>query len=139
LNLDIDILRKTVETNAFGPFLISQKLIPLMKKNNFGRIVNVSSVYGQLCTMEGDFSSAYKISKATLNAVTRVLAYNKETKGILINSVCPGWVRTDMGNKGGETADLSVEEGVETIIWLTELPDDGPTGKFFQNKKEMDW
>lgn len=134
LNVPINTLRETLETNVYGPLRLAQLFIPLMNKNTYGRIVNISSEYGQLSSMEGDYCPAYKISKAALNAVTRVLAYHKDTTNLLINSVCPGWVRTDMG---GANAELPVEKGAETIVWLATLPDNGPSGKFFQDKKEI--
>jgi NAD(P)-dependent dehydrogenase (short-subunit alcohol dehydrogenase family) len=85
--------------------------------------------------MFGGYPS-YRLSKAGLNVLTRVFAYELRDTGVLVNSVCPGWVRTDMG---GPSARLSPEEGVETIVWLATLPDDGPTGGFFRYKQPIPW
>lgn len=128
-------IQKALNTNTFGPLQLCQSFIPLMQKNNFGRIVNVSSSMGSLNKMERNFP-AYRMSKTALNVVTRILADETKECNIKINSVCPGWVRTDMGSPD---ADKSVEEGVETTIWLATLPDKGPTGGFFQDKKRIEW
>jgi NAD(P)-dependent dehydrogenase (short-subunit alcohol dehydrogenase family) len=127
--------RQTLDTNVFGPLLLSQALVPLMKKNRYGRIVNVSSGQGQLSEM-GAGTPAYRISKTALNALTRVLAAELKGSGILVNSMCPGWVRTDMGGAG---APRTVEQGADTAVWLATLPDDGPTGGFFRDRKTIAW
>ncbi len=129
------ILRKTMETNVYAPFRLCQLFIPLMKKNNYGRIVNISSRMGQLSTMSGK-DAAYRISKTALNAVTRIFAAETKGSNILINSVHPGWVRTAMG---GSKAPLTPEQGAVTPVWLATLSDHGPSGKFFFEKKEMEW
>lgn len=129
-------LEQTLATNTLAPLFLAQACIPLLLKADLPKIINVSSQYGQLSTMEGEYCPAYKIAKAGLNAVTRVLAHTPETKRIAVNSVCPGWVRTDMG---GNDAELSVEEGADTIIWLATLPDNAFTGKFFTKRKEIAW
>jgi NAD(P)-dependent dehydrogenase (short-subunit alcohol dehydrogenase family) len=126
-------LRDVLATNLIGPFLLCQMLIPLMQGR--GRVVNVSSGMGQLSEMGGGFP-AYRISKAGLNALTRILASELEGTGVKINAVCPGWVRTDMG---GANAARSVEEGVATTIWLATLPDDGPSGGLFRDCKPIRW
>lgn len=127
--------RQTLDTNLFGPLLLSQVLVPLMKKNRYGRIVNVSSGQGQLSDM-GAGTPAYRISKTALNALTRVLAAELTGSGILVNSMCPGWVRTDMGGPG---APRTVEQGADTAVWLAMLPDDGPNGGFFRDRKPIAW
>jgi NAD(P)-dependent dehydrogenase (short-subunit alcohol dehydrogenase family) len=131
----LEVMRKTVETNVYGPFLITQALVPLMRKNRYGRIVNLSSGLGQLSDM-GDGCPAYRLSKTALNALTRMFAAATEGSGILVNSVCPGWVRTDMG---GANADRSVEEGADTAVWLATLPDGGPTGGLFRDREAIPW
>jgi NAD(P)-dependent dehydrogenase (short-subunit alcohol dehydrogenase family) len=105
-----------------------------MKKNRFGRIVNVSSSAGSLHFM-GKGAPAYSISKTALNALTCKLAAELLGTGILVNSIDPGWVATDMGGAGGRP----VEEGVKGIVWACTLPDDGPTGGFFFDGKPIEW
>ncbi|MGH8703043.1 MAG: SDR family oxidoreductase [Burkholderiales bacterium] len=127
--------RQTLETNVFGPLQLAQALVPLMKKHRYGRIVNVSSGQGQLSDM-GAGTPAYRVSKTALNALTRVLAAESKGSGILVNSMCPGWVRTDMGGPG---APRTVEQGADTAVWLATLPDDGPSGGFFRDRKPIAW
>jgi len=134
-NAKIETLRQTMETNLYGPLLLCQALVPLMKKHNYGRIVNLSSGLGQLSDMNGGYP-AYRISKTALNALTRILSDELKDFNILVNSVCPGWVKTEMG---GLNAPRSIEEGADTAIWLSGLPDQGPRGKFFRDRKEIPW
>jgi NAD(P)-dependent dehydrogenase (short-subunit alcohol dehydrogenase family) len=131
----IDTLQTTFDTNLYGVLRVSQALIPLMKEQNYGRIVNVSSGLGQLTDMEGGFPG-YRISKTALNAVTRIFASELRGTNILVNSVCPGWVKTDMG---GSNAPRTPEQGVDTTVWLATLPDDGVTGGFFRDRQPIDW
>ena len=125
----------TLAVNLFGPLLLIQALVPLMQKNRYGRIVNMSSGQGQLSEM-GVGTPAYRVSKTALNALTRTLAADLHGSGILVNSMCPGWVRTDMGGSG---APRSVEQGADTAVWLATLPDGGPTGGFFRDRKAIPW
>ncbi|HAZ49318.1 MAG TPA: short-chain dehydrogenase [Cyanobacteria bacterium UBA11371] len=134
-NSKIETLQKTIETNTYAPLLLCQALIPLMKANNYGRVVNVSSGAGQLEDMQTGYAT-YRISKTALNAVTRIIANELKETNILVNAVCPGWVKTDMG---GPNAPRSLEEGVDTIVWLATLPDDGPTSGFFRDRKPIPW
>lgn len=129
------IWRETLETNLFGAVRMCREIVPLMKKLRYGRIVNISSGLGQLHQM-GEGSPAYRVSKAALNALTRTLAAEVAGTGILVNSMSPGWVRTDMG---GEEAPRSVEEGADTAVWLSLLPSNGPTGQFFRDRKPIPW
>ncbi|HEY2629041.1 MAG TPA: SDR family oxidoreductase [Usitatibacter sp.] len=129
------IWRETLETNLFGAVRMCREVVPLMEKLRYGRIVNVSSGLGQLSTM-GEGSPAYRVSKAALNALTRTLAAEVAGSGILVNSMSPGWVRTDMG---GEDAPRSVVEGADTAVWLCQLPSSGPTGQFFRDRKPIPW
>ncbi|TGK51608.1 SDR family oxidoreductase [Leptospira kanakyensis] len=128
-------LHRTLLVNLYGPLRMIQVFLPMMIQNNFGRIVNVSSGMGQLSDMGGGYP-AYRISKTAINALTNVASTEGVGKNIKINSVCPGWVKTDMG---GESATRPVEKGAETIVWAATLPDNGPTGKFFRDKKEIPW
>lgn len=131
----LDTLEKTLHTNTFGPFLLCEALLPLMKKNHHGRIINISSGLGQLSDMQGHYS-AYRISKAGLNAVTRIIAAEARDTDILVNSMCPGWVKTDMG---GADAERTPAQGAETAVWLAMLPKGGPTGGFFRDCKPIEW
>jgi NAD(P)-dependent dehydrogenase (short-subunit alcohol dehydrogenase family) len=131
----IDALRETRETNLVGPLRLCQALVPLMKQTGYGRVVNVSSQLGSLANM-GTGYETYRITKTALNALTRILAAELRGTGILVNSACPGWVRTDMG---GPSAPRTPAQGADTIVWLATLPDDGPTGGFFQDRKPVPW
>ncbi|BAY19411.1 short-chain dehydrogenase/reductase SDR [Anabaenopsis circularis NIES-21] len=135
IDTHIDTLQTTIDTNVYGVVRVTQALIPLMKKQNYGRIVNVSSGMGQLTDMEGG-SPGYRISKTALNAVTRIFASELIGSNILVNSVCPGWVKTDMG---GANAPRTPEQGVDTIVWLATLKDDGVTGGFFRDRQPIAW
>jgi NAD(P)-dependent dehydrogenase (short-subunit alcohol dehydrogenase family) len=128
-------LREAFETNTLGAYRVTQALAPGMRDRQYGRIVNVSSGMGQLSEMGGG-NPAYRVSKVGLNALTRIFAEELAGTGVLVNSVCPGWVRTDMG---GPSARLTPEEGVETIVWAATLPDGGPTGGFFRYKQPIPW
>jgi NAD(P)-dependent dehydrogenase (short-subunit alcohol dehydrogenase family) len=134
-NTDLNTVRQTMETNVYGPYLLCQALVPLMKQNNYGRIVNISSGLGQLNEMGGAYP-AYRMSKTAINAITKILAAELTDTNILVNSMCPGWVKTRMGGAG---ATRSVEEGADTAVWLTTLPDNGPKGKIFRDRKEVLW
>lgn len=131
----IETIKKTMDTNTFGPILLCQEVIPIMKKNKYGRIVNLSSGMGQLKDMYGGYPG-YRLSKVSLNAVTKIFADELEGTNILINTMCPGWVRTDMG---GKNATRSVEKGAETTVWLALLPNNGPSGKYYRDKKVIPW
>jgi NAD(P)-dependent dehydrogenase (short-subunit alcohol dehydrogenase family) len=132
---ELEIVRDTMQTNVYGPLLLSRLAIPIMKTRRYGRIVNLSSGMGSLSEMGAGYV-AYRLSKAGINVVTRVLAAETEGMGILVNSVDPGWVRTAMGGRG---ATRSLEKGAETPIWLATLPDDGPTGGFFRDRRAIAW
>jgi len=135
LNTPVQDFEQTLQTNFYGPLLMCQALVPLMQRRGYGRIVNLSSGMGQLDEME-DGWAAYRVSKTAVNALTRMVAEGARGTGILVNSVCPGWVRTDMG---GRNAQRGVEKGAETAVWLATLPDDGPTGGFFRDRRRIPW
>jgi NAD(P)-dependent dehydrogenase (short-subunit alcohol dehydrogenase family) len=130
LEIDVQHFRDSVETNVFGPLRMAQALMPGMIARGYGRIVNVSSGAGQLSTMS-DYAPPYSLSKAALNALTRLLAAAARGHDVLVNAVDPGWVRTDMG---GPAAPRSVAQGADTIVWCTMLPRGGPSGRFFHDR-----
>ena len=132
---EVQIVRDTMQTNVYGPLLLSRLAISVMKSRRYGRIVNLSSSMGSLTDM-GPGYIAYRVSKAAINAVTRVLAAETQGMGILVNSVDPGWVQTDMGGRG---ATRSLYKGAETPVWLATVPEGGPTGGFFRDRKPIPW
>jgi len=135
LPTDLETFERTYAANLFGPVRLCQTFVAGMRERGFGRVVNVSSGLGQLADMGGGWP-AYRSSKAALNALTRVLAAQLAGTNVLVNSVDPGWVRTDMGGSG---ADRSTLEGSDTIVWAATLPDDGPSGRFFRDRQPIPW
>ena len=134
-NADLEEVRQTFATNTFAPWEVIQQFLPLLRKSKAARIVNVSSGAGELASQDGS-TPGYSLSKLALNGITLAFSSQLKQDGILVNSVCPGWVRTDMG---GSDADRSPEKGAETIIWAALLRDDDMTGKFFRDKAEIAW
>jgi NAD(P)-dependent dehydrogenase (short-subunit alcohol dehydrogenase family) len=135
LPTDLGTFERTYAANLFGPVRLCQAFVPGMRDRGWGRVVNVSSGLGQLADMRAGWP-AYRSSKAALNALTRVLAAELAGTKVLVNSVDPGWVRTDMG---GAQADRSPVEGSDTIVWAATLPDDGPSGGFFRDRQPIPW
>lgn len=135
LDVSGDLVNLTFLTNTVGPLRMIQATVPGMRERGYGRIVNLSSGAGQLAEMGSGFP-AYRLSKSALNALTRITAAELGAHEIKINSVCPGWVRTDMG---GPHATRTVEHGAETAVWLATLPEDGPSGGFFRDMKPIPW
>jgi NAD(P)-dependent dehydrogenase (short-subunit alcohol dehydrogenase family) len=135
LKVDVEILRQTMEVNLYGPLRLCQTFIPGMIARDYGRIVNVSSGMGQLSDMNG-CCPGYRASKTALNALTRLLADELRNTNVTINSLCPGWVRTDMG---GPEATREVAEGADTIVWLATQPNGGPSGGFFRDRQPIPW
>lgn len=134
LTTPVSTVQKTFETNVYGPMRMVQALVPLLEASR-GRIVNVSSGMGQLSDMDG-YQPAYKLSKTALNALTLILADELADKGVKVNAVCPGWVRTDMG---GPSAPRTPQQGADTVVWAATLPEDGPTGGFFRDRQPIPW
>jgi NAD(P)-dependent dehydrogenase (short-subunit alcohol dehydrogenase family) len=134
VDADLDQVREALETNLLGAWRTAQAALPLLRESRAGRIVNVSSGAGALTDMGGG-TPAYRTSKAALNALTRILAAELRGDRILVNSICPGWVATDMGGAGGRP----VTQGAAGIVWAVELPDDGPTGGFFRDGRPIAW
>jgi NAD(P)-dependent dehydrogenase (short-subunit alcohol dehydrogenase family) len=135
LTLPRDRLDQTFQTNTFGPLEVTQAFLPFLRKAAAARIINVSSGYGQLDGLSPDQPS-YCLSKLALNGLTIMLAQALAPDRIAVNSMCPGWVRTDMG---GPNADRSVEEGADTAAWLAAEAPHGLTGKFFRDRHEIPW
>jgi len=127
-------MRETMETNLYGPLMVTRALIPFLKKSDDSRVINLSSTMGQLSSMGAGYA-AYRISKTALNSLTLIQSKELAREGIKVNSMCPGWVRTDMG---GSNAERPVEKGAETAVWLS-TEGKIPTGKFFKDKKEIPW
>ena len=134
-NADFRTVREAFETNTLGAWRVSKSFIPQLRASARGRIVNVSSESGSLASMGGG-TPAYSVSKAALNALTRMLADELRRDRILVNSVCPGWVATEMG---GTSAPRTPEEGADGVVWAATLPDDGPTGGFFRDGEPLPW
>jgi NAD(P)-dependent dehydrogenase (short-subunit alcohol dehydrogenase family) len=134
-NADLDTAREAFETNTLGPWRVSQAFLPLLRRSPHPRIVNVSSESGSLSSMGGG-TPAYGVSKAGLNVLTRKLAEELRPSRVLVNSVCPGWVATEMG---GPDAPRTPEEGAASVVWAATLPDGGPTGGFFRDGEPLPW
>jgi NAD(P)-dependent dehydrogenase (short-subunit alcohol dehydrogenase family) len=135
LETPLEGFRETFETNCFGAIEVCREFVPPMADRLYGRVVNVSSGAGQLSRMS-TYAPAYSMSKAALNAFTRILAATYRDSGVLANVVDPGWVRTDMG---GKSAPRSVQQGADTMVWLATLPDHGPSGGFFRDRQLIEW
>jgi NAD(P)-dependent dehydrogenase (short-subunit alcohol dehydrogenase family) len=131
----IDRVMKTFATNTVGPLRLIEAFVPGMRERGYGRVVNLSSGAGQLSDMGAGYP-AYRMSKAALNALTRITAAELGRGNVKINAMCPGWVRTEMG---GPNATRTVDKGAETAVWLATLPADGPSGGFFRDMKPIPW
>jgi NAD(P)-dependent dehydrogenase (short-subunit alcohol dehydrogenase family) len=133
ISADLERVHRAFETNVFGAWRTAQALLPLIRRSRHGRIVNVSSESGSLAGMSGG-TPGYSVSKAALNALTRVLAAELRADGVLVNAVCPGWTATDMGGGG-----RPIPDGAASVVWAVTLPDDGPTGGFFRDGRPLPW
>ena len=131
---DLAVVREAAETNLYGPWLMVEEFLPLLRRGDHPRIVNVSSEGASLASMGGG-TPAYTASKVALNALTRMLAAELRGDRILVNAVCPGWVDTDMGGPGGRP----VADGAASVVWAAVLPDSGPTGGFFRDGHPLRW
>ena len=143
LDVSQSTIKKTLQTNVLGPLMLCQNCVALMKAGGYGRIVNISSTLGSLSEMvdpdsayAGVGTPAYRLSKAALNAITTLVAKEIRDDNILVNSACPGWVRTDLG---GAQAPLTPDQGADTPVWLATLPDGGPTGGFYRDRTRIPW
>jgi NAD(P)-dependent dehydrogenase (short-subunit alcohol dehydrogenase family) len=135
VDADLGRVKEALEANLFGAWRLCEAAIPLMQRNGYGRIVNVSTGLAALEDMGGG-SPGYRVSKTALNVLTRILASELRGSGILVNAVNPGWVQTEMGGSG---ATRSVEEGAEALVWAATLPNSGPTGGFFRDRSPVAW
>jgi len=133
-SVSTDTILDAVNNNALGALRMIQRALPAMNRNRYGRIVNVSTGMSSLSNMGGG-SVPYRVSKTALNAITRI-AHAEAGRNVKVNSVCPGWVRTDMG---GSSAPRSLAKGAAGIVWAATLPDDGPSGGFFRDGKPVGW
>jgi NAD(P)-dependent dehydrogenase (short-subunit alcohol dehydrogenase family) len=131
---DLDEIHAALETNLLGAWRMTLAFLPVLRHSPHPRIVNVSSEGGSLASMSAG-TPAYSVSKAALNALTRVLAAELRADRILVNAVCPGWTATDMGGHGGRP----VADGAASVTWAVTLPDDGPTGGFFRDGRPIPW
>ena len=130
-------LLSTFKTNTLGPFSLTNYFLPQMIRQGYGRVVNVTSEQGAFHAINSK-DAAYRVSKTALNALTKIFAdaATLSKKDVLVNSVCPGWISTDMG---GKSAPRSVEKGVEGVVWAATLPSGGPNGGFFLDSKPVQW
>jgi NAD(P)-dependent dehydrogenase (short-subunit alcohol dehydrogenase family) len=135
LSISREQLVSTFQTNTFGPLEVTQSFLPYLKKSPAARVINVSSGYGQLDGLTANVPS-YCLSKLALNGATIMLSEALKDDRIAVNSMCPGWVRTDMGGSG---APRSLAQGADTAVWLADEADQHLTGKFFRDRKEIDW
>lgn len=133
-HVSMDVMEYTMKTNFLGPFRLSQLFLPILEKAEDPRIINVSSGMGALTDM-GSGYAAYRISKTALNSLTAVMAADLHLRGLKVFSVCPGWVKTDMG---GKEAPRELQEGAWSIMWLIDSPE-AISGKFYRDGKQLSW
>ncbi len=134
LKVSPETVHETLDTNTVGPLFVTIEFLPLLGKGS--RVINVSSGAGEICNGMGSYAPIYSISKTALNAVTCQLSHTLRGKGIAVNAMCPGWVRTSMG---GMMASRSVRKGAETVIWLATEAPISETGKFWRDKRLTPW
>lgn len=133
---DPEMLLASIDNNALGALRLTQAVLPLLRAAPGGaNVVHVSSGMGALTDMGGGYAG-YRLSKAAMNTITRILHAEHGHEGLRVNSVCPGWVQTDMGGAG---ATRTVEEGAAGIVWAATLEPGGPSGGFFRDGQAIDW
>lgn len=130
-----EVMLNTLNVNTLAPFRLMKDFLPLMVKNGYGRVVNVSSGLGSF-SGAGAYCLSYSVSKAALNMLTKLFASQVDGKKVKVNAICPGWVKTDMG---GQNAPRTIEEGISGMFWAATLEEDGPNGGFFRDGKPIDW
>jgi len=145
------VLRQNFEVNFFGPFLLTRDLVPLLRKSTAGRVLNLGTQVGSFSNLgdpdsplKDDICAAYQASKIALNAATALFAKELAPQGIKVNSVCPGWVMTDMGHEnlpdyGDAVKPLTPPEAIEQMLWLVEADDSAPTGGFYSQGEAIPW
>ncbi|MDA0349256.1 MAG: SDR family oxidoreductase [Verrucomicrobia bacterium] len=136
LTVTEDELNQTWNTNSLGPLRVTRAFLPLLRRSPDARVINVSSLSGQLKGMGTWSPPAYSISKTALNAVTRILASELASENIKVNCISPGWIKTGIG---GANAPGTLEEGADTIVWLAGEAAAEITGQFLQNRKSVEW
>jgi len=137
LTVQIETMLATLETNVLAVARMIQALVPMMKAQNYGRIVNVSTEMACLAALGSDYyplAPSYRLSKVSLNGLTAIAAKELQGTNILINAYSPGWMKTDMG---GSNAPFTADEGAETAVYLATLPEGGPQGKFFAEMRKF--
>jgi len=132
-NADLGTVAESIDVNLFGPWRVIHALLPMLRSSTRPRIVNVSSEGGSIEVMTGG-SPAYSVSKAALNALTRLLAAELARDGILVNAVCPGWPASDNHPEG-----RSLGQAAASVIWAVTIPNGGPTGTFSRDGKSYPW
>jgi NAD(P)-dependent dehydrogenase (short-subunit alcohol dehydrogenase family) len=146
-NTDLSPVAEALDINLFGTWRVTQALLPLLRSSSRPRVVNVSSEGGSIALMRGG-RPAYSVSKAALNALTRLLAAELYRDGILVNAVCPGWTSEDrgqggqaggQGGQGGQGGGRSYSQGAASVLWAVTLPNGGPTGTFTRDGRELPW
>jgi NAD(P)-dependent dehydrogenase (short-subunit alcohol dehydrogenase family) len=134
-DVDLNVVRRTLDTNLLGTWRVAQAVVPLMRRHHYGRIVNISSPLGRLSSM-GSGLPAYRVSQTSINALTRMLAGDLACDGILVNACCPD--PPDVSISGARTP-VEFTPSADTAVWLATLPDDGPTGLFFRDGEAIEW
>lgn len=135
LSVSQEVIEQTIDTNALGPLRVTKSFLPYLRKSQDARVINVSSLAGQLSSM-GSWAPAYSMSKTTLNALTCLLSNELSAEGITVNAVSPGWIKTEMG---GEDATGTLEEGADTILWLATEASPELTGQFLRDRESTEW
>jgi NAD(P)-dependent dehydrogenase (short-subunit alcohol dehydrogenase family) len=135
LDVDMDIVRRTLETNLLGTWQLAQAITPLMRRRRYGRIVNISNGFASLPPGEPHLP-AYRVSQMAINSLTRILAGELADDGVLVNACSPGPLQLSI-SPSRDVARLTLS--AETALWLATLPDDGPTGGFFRDRKAVSW
>jgi NAD(P)-dependent dehydrogenase (short-subunit alcohol dehydrogenase family) len=133
-NTDLSPVAEALDINVFGTWRVTQALLPMLRSSPKPRVVNVSSEAGSIARISGG-RPAYTVSKAALNALTRMLAAELYRDGVLVNAVCPGWTAQEGGNGGGRTA----AQGAASVVWAVTIPNGGPTGTFTRDGRELPW